>query len=207
MKLILADINPAMCRMWEKHFANLPDVSIHQGYFEDIPQFDCMVSAANSFGLMDGGVDMAISRFFGWDLQTRVQTRIILEWYGEQPVGTSMIVETKHLKHPFIAHTPTMRVPTPIGRTDYPYVAMWAMLCAVANHNKTADHKINTVVCPGLGTGVGAVPVTSAARQMGLAYKNFLTPPIQIDWRYADQRQNALGLGGDLGFFRRSDRP
>ena len=91
MKLILADINAAMCRSWKIYFEGLPNVTIYQGYFESIPEYDCMVSAANSFGLMDGGIDLAISQFFGWELQERVQNRIIREWYGEQPVGTSMI--------------------------------------------------------------------------------------------------------------------
>lgn len=203
MKLILADMNVAMCRSWKTFFEGLPNVSIHQGYFQDIPEYDCMVSPANSFGLMDGGIDMAISKFFGWELQERVQDRIIREWYGEQPVGTSMIVETGHPKHRFLAHTPTMRVPMPIGTTDYAYVAMWAMLCAVKNHNKTAEWKIGTVVCPGLGTGVGQMPVTRAAEQMATAYRNSLLPPARIDWRYADDRQLKIRLGGDMGFFAR----
>lgn len=37
-----------------------------------------MVSAANSFGLMDGGVDGAITMFFGDQLQKRVQKHIVV---------------------------------------------------------------------------------------------------------------------------------
>jgi O-acetyl-ADP-ribose deacetylase (regulator of RNase III) len=43
---------------------------------------------------MDGGIDFAISQFFGWGLENNVQRRILDEYSGEQPVGTSMIVET-----------------------------------------------------------------------------------------------------------------
>ena len=43
---------------------------------------------------MDGGVDLAITNFFGVDLMKRVQERILRDYLGEQPVGTSMIVET-----------------------------------------------------------------------------------------------------------------
>lgn len=53
-----------------------------------------MVSAANSFGLMDGGIDAAITDFFGKQLPVRVQARIISEYGGVQPVGTSFIIET-----------------------------------------------------------------------------------------------------------------
>src|SRR4051812_16864171 len=172
MKLILVDINPALCRAWEVAFKDLPDVEIHQGYFESIPAFDCMVSPANSFGLMDGGIDAAITRFFGLELMYAVQKRIIEEYLGEQPVGTSMIVETPSSKHPFLAHTPTMRVPLTITHMDHVYVAMAAMLREVHHHNQRDERKINIVACPGLGTGVGRVPFREAARQMSLAYRN-----------------------------------
>jgi O-acetyl-ADP-ribose deacetylase (regulator of RNase III) len=198
MKLILVDLVPALCEEWRKHFDTLPNVEVVNNYFESLPEFDCMVSAANSFGLMDGGVDEAIVRFFGSELMHRVQMRIIDEYLGEQPVGTAMIVETHHPKHPYIAHTPTMRVPLSIAKTDHPYNAMWAMLLAVRAHNQMAERKINIVACPGLGTFTGRVPFSEAARQMALAYKNFLKPPNSINWHYADYRQSEIRFGGDI---------
>ena len=104
--------------------------------FENLGQFDCMVSTANSFGLMDGGVDLAIISSFGIELMDRVQAMVIDEFFGEQPIGTSVIVETGHPRHPYIAHTPTMRVPMSIVSTDNVYTAMWALLVAIAQHNK-----------------------------------------------------------------------
>jgi O-acetyl-ADP-ribose deacetylase (regulator of RNase III) len=161
-----------------------------------------MVSAANSFGLMDGGVDAAITRFFGHELMYRVQERIIRDYRGEQLVGTSMIVETDHPKHPYLAHTPTMRVPMAISRTDNVYKAMWAMLLAVDHHNRATPEaqQIKIIACPGLGTGTGQVPVRQAARQMMLAYTHFLNPPSSISWRFADERQQKVMYGGDFGF-------
>jgi O-acetyl-ADP-ribose deacetylase (regulator of RNase III) len=161
------------------------------------PEFDCVVSAANSFGLMDGGVDAAIVRFFGNPLMDRVQQRILDEYLGEQLVGTCLLVETHHAKHPFVAHTPTMRVPMDITGTDNVYRAMWAMLLAVRNHNRTAGRGINSVACPGLGTGTGHVPYPEAARQMALAYRNFVNPPRLLDWRLAESRQDQVGCGGN----------
>ena len=73
-----------------------------------------MVSAANSFGLMDGGVDAAITAFFGTQLQTRVQNHILREYLGEQPVGTAFVIETGDNNHPWLVHAPTMRVPLTI---------------------------------------------------------------------------------------------
>jgi len=69
------------------------------GKFEELKQFDCMVSAANSFGLMDGGVDLAIICYFGVELMDRVNTSSFrwtnietgkhwsLGAFGQGPVG------------------------------------------------------------------------------------------------------------------------
>lgn len=200
MLLKLVDPNLGLCEAWIEYFDGLPDVEIHNTYFEKIKDYDCMVSPANSFGIMDGGVDLAISQYFGWGLMERVQKRIINEFLGEQPVGTSIIVGTGHKEHPFLAHTPTMRIPMNITHTDNVYLAMWAMLVAVHNHNQSNEHHINTVVCPGLGTGTGRVPYREAARQMSLAYKNYLNPPSHINWRDVTERQVKIRMGGFDGF-------
>lgn len=163
--------------------------------FEWISTFDCLVSPANSFGMMDGGMDAAITRFFGVALEHRVQDCILDDYLGEQPVGTSLIVETGHPKHPFLAHTPTMRVPMSIQDTDVPYTAMWAMLLAVRRHNKTHPRKIKSVVCPGLGTGIGRVPYREAARQMAIAYDYFRHPPKMINTFVAASRQLQIWEG------------
>ncbi|MBN1887060.1 MAG: macro domain-containing protein [Thermoflexales bacterium] len=199
LRLILVAPDPFLCSAFRQHFEGLPNVEVVDGRFEDLPEFDCMVSAANSFGLMDGGVDYAIVRFFGAALEDRVQQHILEEYLGEQPVGTSVIIETGHPKHPFVAHTPTMRVPMEIAHTDNVYVAMWAMLLAVRQHNRQAERKIRIVACPGLGTGTGKVSPQEAARQMSLAYRHWLNPPSRIDWRLADERQGSIIYGGDIG--------
>lgn len=200
MKLILIDPNEPLCEAWRVKFAGLPEVEIVRGYFESLPEYDCMVSPANSFGLMDGGVDAAITRFFGNRLMHDVQQRILDDYLGEQPVGTSIIVATPDPKHPFLAHTPTMRVPMAITHTDNVYKAMWAMLLSVRQHNATAERKIASIACPGLGTGYGEVPFQEAARQMAHAYRNYLNPPIFLTWGFASERQVQVRFGGDDGF-------
>ncbi|MCB9235072.1 MAG: macro domain-containing protein [Bacteroidia bacterium] len=192
MILILIDPDPKIFEAWKEAFAAHSGVKIVQGYFENLPEFDCMVSAANSFGLMDGGVDLAIIKFFGLDLMERVQERIIREYRGEQPIGTSMIVETLHERHPFIAHTPTMRIPVNIQNTENVYVAMFAMLLAVDQFNKNSPRKINSIACPGLGTATGKVSPRIAAAQMELAYRNFQNPPRLINWPFAITRNNGV---------------
>jgi O-acetyl-ADP-ribose deacetylase (regulator of RNase III) len=195
LKLILVAPDSLLAAAFQKHFYYLPNVEIVNNYFEWLPDFDCLVSPGNSFGMMDGGIDAAIIKFFGSSLMETVQQRILTDYLGEQPVGTSMIVETGHLLHPFLAHTPTMRVPMSIIGTDIPYVAMWAMLLSVRRYNQHSNHKISSIACPGLGTGIGRVPYSEAARQMALAYDHFLYPPKHLNCFVAASRQLLIWEG------------
>ncbi|NEO56417.1 MAG: phage tail protein [Okeania sp. SIO3B5] len=198
MKLILVAPNRSLYDAFQEHFHYLPNLEIINNYFETVSEYNCLVSPGNSFGLMDGGMDAAIIKYFGDFLMTSVQQKILDEYLGEQPVGTSTIVETGHSQHPFLAHTPTMRVPMSIAGTDIPYIAMWAMLLAVRHHNRQQKQKIQNVVCPGLGTGIGKVSYQEAARQMALAYDHFVYPPKSINNFIAAERQLQIWEEGDL---------
>ncbi|AXE03428.1 macro domain-containing protein [Salmonella enterica] len=194
IKLILSAPVPAMAVAFELYFQNTENVEIIRRPFETIPEFDCMVSAANGFGLMDGGVDAAITAFFGTQLQRRVQKYIIQEYLGEQPVGTAFVIETGNSKHPWLVHAPTMRVPLIIDGTDAVYNATRAALLAMLQHNKSAgeDRKITSVVFPAMGAGCGQVSPDCVARQMKLAWDSFINCATEINWQYAIARQNAV---------------
>ena len=195
-KLVLCDPNEGLCEEWRRAFAPYgEDVEVRQGRFEDV-DFDCVVSPANSFGLMDGGVDEAITMYFGQQMMDRVQQKVIENFAGEQPVGTSMIVrgtEIDDTNVKFVAHTQTMMIPMNIGHTTNVYMAFKSMLLAVENHNKNhSEYPINLVVCPGMGTGAGRVPFTKAASAMVEAYKNVYNPPTEIGWEFATTRYNSI---------------
>jgi O-acetyl-ADP-ribose deacetylase (regulator of RNase III) len=191
-ELILVDVQTELCEAWINSFKNLPRVTVYNGKFQEITEFDCIVSPANSFGLMDGGIDLVIRNFFGMQVQKNIRKKIIKEFYGEQPVGTSIIVDTENDDHPFLAHTPTMRVPRDISNTDNVYNAAFAMFRAIANHNKNDRTRIHKVICPGLGTATGRVKPKEAARQMALAYKNFLEPTTNLIWSNLIARNNEI---------------
>jgi len=220
--LVLVDVNFDLCKQFKLHFGKFmrrnyqllqqqqsqsgqafPKVQIKCLRFEELNNFDCIVSAANSFGLMDGGIDSSIISYFGDQVEMRVQQHIIRYYDGEQPVGTSFIIPTHHQDHQYLAHTPTLRVPYSIDQTDYVYLAMKAMLRAVADHNERAimdpeNYKfIETVACPGLGTSSGKMDLAEAARQMSLAYENFYLAPRALDWGYANEVQRKVVWGGN----------
>ncbi len=194
INLILSAPVHEMADAFKRVFGNTDNVDVVEKPFEAISEFDCMVSAANSFGLMDGGVDAAITAFFGTQLQTRVQNHIIREYLGEQPVGSAFVIETGDNHHPWLVHAPTMRVPLTIDGTDAVYNATWAALLAIFQHNKNAmtDRKIKTVVFPAMGAGCGQVPFESVARQMKQAWDNFNKKTESINWEYAHSRQLAV---------------
>lgn len=203
-KLILSAISEDLFEAFKKHFAQFPQVEVVFKPFEQT-EFDCVVSAANSFGLMDGGVDQCITDYFGVQMMNRVQAAVLKEYYGEQPIGTSMVVRGNKdveygVKNKYVAHTPTMRIPMNINGTSYVYSAMKAMLIAVEKHNQnyyqnggnSDETEIETVVCPGLGTNAGRVPAEEAAKMMSIALTHFLNPPKSINWYFATQRHSEI---------------
>ena len=68
MKCLLCDINPAMREAWEKELERRPRLaalcSVVAGGITDL-RVDAVVSPANSFGFMRGGVDGVYTRVFG----------------------------------------------------------------------------------------------------------------------------------------------
>ena len=156
-------------------FAGLPNVTIVHG---DILQgsADAIVSPANSFGNMDGGIDLAYARFFPDGLEERLQAVVEARFAGELTVGQATIIPTLHGEIPLMISAPTMRMPGNIARSVNVYLAFRAALLALECHRLEAGLEVVTMLSPAMGTGVGAMPVERAARQMRTAYDNVLGP-------------------------------
>lgn len=180
MKLILRDRNQGMVDAWKVQFRGVPDVEIGRGDIFDIPA-DAIVSPANSGGWMNGGIDLAYSQKFGWQLQERLQKYLVRFLDGELPVGNALVMTvdeagTDEFGYRFMISAPTMRVPTDINGTVNAYLAMRAILREVRKHNHRAAESgdlppMNSVLCPGLGTAIGRMPYDIAAFQMREAYR------------------------------------
>lgn len=168
-KIYLIDANEDLIRAWEALFSDWDSVQVVHGDFFSIP-VDAMVSPANSFGYMDGGLDLAIRYELGEIVEERVQATILKKHHGELPVGVAEIVETGNGNWPFLVCAPTMRVPLDISHTLNAYLAFRAILLEVVNFNKLGERRIDSLVCPGLGTGVGRLSARRCAEQMRVAY-------------------------------------
>ena len=180
-----------MCSAFGRRFDGLPNVRVIESRYENLPPHDCFVTAANAFGIMNAGIDAAVIAKFGESLMQQIQHRILDEYLGEQPVGTSFLEATGDRDYPWVAHTPTMRVPGSIRGTDQVYSATWAALIAIYRH-KCDGETIASVVMPAMGAGFGGVPFDEVARQMAAAYRHYLSPPPRMNWDMVAARQKAI---------------
>lgn len=163
--------DPKLTRAWDEVFAPYNDVDVARGDYFGRPA-DAMLSPANSFGIMDGGLDAAIVEHLGHGIQRRVQDMILKDWHGEMPVGTGAVVETDHETWPYLVVAPTMRVPESVALTLNAYLAFRAALLAVKRFNEThGERRIDSMLVSGLGTGVGGMDPRRCAAQMRVAYR------------------------------------
>ncbi len=198
VQLILADVQPAVVSAWHTFFKDTPNITIHHGSIFDVP-CDALVSPANSYGFMDGGLDLRISAYFGWHVQERLQTIIRQKHHGELLIGMAELIPTDHLHIPYVIAAPTMRVPMILGQESVNvYLATRAVLLLVLKGQLEDGTPIRNVVrrvaIPGMGTGTGHVPPDICARQMKQAVEDYLYDGYQFprSWSEAKQRHQHL---------------
>lgn len=192
-EVVLCSTKQDMVLEWMIAFEEYPWVKV---LHEDIMcqmKYDAVVSPANSFGFMDGGLDYQLRAVFGADLEKRLQEIIKREHCGELIVGQAVILETGHQQVPYLVSAPTMRVPMQIKDTLNPYLATRAALLAIKGFNKNGT-KIKSVVFPGMGTGIGEVPYGAAARQMKAAYDAVVLERVHFPKDFAEAQQRHRGL-------------
>jgi O-acetyl-ADP-ribose deacetylase (regulator of RNase III) len=173
LRLSLGDVNSATARALAEAFAGIDSVEVVEGNLLDLA-CDAIVSPANSFGDMSGGIDKAIDDFHHGEAQRRITAAIAEQFFGELPVGAAVVIELPARRFPFVVAAPTMRVPESVADSINAYLAMRALLVAVLRHNATGGRPIRSVAIPGLGTGVGGMPAVEAAAQMRAAYENVI---------------------------------
>ncbi len=200
MRIILTALDRELLLAWQTYCGDLENVVIHHGSILEVA-CDVVVSPANSFGFMDGGIDLAYGEHFGWHVQERLQQLIRDYHHGELLVGAAEIVETDSADIPFIIAAPTMRVPMILERSVNPYLAARAVLLLVAHGEFRAGAKkgtpiresVTTVAFPGLGAGVGRIPPEVCAWQVRAAVENVLLgQAFPRSWWEAAERHQQL---------------
>lgn len=201
MHIVLTAMQPGLASAWEKACGDLDFVTVHRGSILDV-RCDAVVSPANSFGFMDGGIDAGYLDYFGPDIQMRVRRQIFDHHAGELVVGLADIVETGHAAIPFLIAAPTMRVPMVLRESVNPYLAARAVLLLIKRGKFVSgtyrgeairDH-VRTVALPGLGTGVGRIPFDMCARQVRAALDDVVLDGYVMpgSWAEASERHQLL---------------
>ncbi len=172
MNIILAAIDSPLGDAWDRFCGDLDCVTVHRGSILDVA-CDAVVSPANSFGFMDGGVDALYTDHFGRGVQERLQQLVRERHHGELLVGAAEIVDTDDPSIPFVIAAPTMRVPMILRESVAPYLAARAALLLVEHGTFPSGAPVRDVIqnvaFPGLGTGVGRVGPNTCAHQVRAA--------------------------------------
>lgn len=183
--------NDALGAEWRRLFGGRPDVEVIQGDICKV-KADAVVSPANSFGFMDGGLDHALSERFGWGLQEQLQRAIRERPLRELLVGEALVLPTGDPDVPWLISAPTMRVPMRLRQSVNAYLAMKAVVAAASGH--AGSPPIRSLAVPGLGTGVGGLSAATAARQMWAAFRELVLNERDYPADFGEAQKAHLGL-------------
>ena len=167
MRVILCAFDNALENAWKRVAPDFLSDLEQQGHSVAVLRGDittltvtAVVSPANSYGYMRGGVDFAYTRRFGTGLERAVRAKIAESSRGLLPVGEALAVATGDVAIPYLVSAPTMVTPQRLSGPE-PVVAASraAVLCALAEG-------YDAVAFPGMGTGTGGLDASVAARAM-----------------------------------------
>jgi O-acetyl-ADP-ribose deacetylase (regulator of RNase III) len=180
----LCDINKDIVDEWESQFEGINNFKFYCSDIFKCPVSDkninAIVSPANSFGDLQGGIDLVYYNYFGHNLEERLQKTIMEEKYGELIIGDSIMLSMNGIYNYFIS-APTMKVPMIVSKSNNAYLAFRAVLIKLIEFNKISDNPITDVICPGLGTSIGKISAENCAKQMLDAYSIMIRPDYHLD--------------------------
>ncbi len=123
---------------------------------------DAIVNPANSLMIMGGGVAGAIKRAGGFEIEAEARS------HAPVPVGEAIATGAGKLRARYVIHAPTMEEPAIKTTIEKVRLAMKAALICAKRLG------ISSIAFPGMGTGVGGVPLNEAANAMVLELKKHI---------------------------------
>jgi O-acetyl-ADP-ribose deacetylase (regulator of RNase III) len=201
MDIVLTAIEEGLARAWEQFCGDVDRVRVYRGSILDV-ECDAIVSPANSFGFMDGGIDAVCLDYFGAEIQMRVRRCIYERHAGELVVGMADIVATEDARIPYLIVAPTMRVPMVLQESVNAYLAARAALLLVlkgsfaegVERGRPIASRVETIAFPGLGTGLGRLGANTCARQVRAAIEDTVLGRYTMprSWAEASERHQLL---------------
>jgi O-acetyl-ADP-ribose deacetylase (regulator of RNase III) len=174
LRLVLCALDEPMTAAWREIAEGRDGVTVHQGSVLDL-QVDAVVSPANSYGWMRGGIDAVYARAFP-EVEQQVRSAVLAYHGGELPVGEALVVPTGVPCPMWLISAPTMREPGERlpGDTVHPYLSARAVLRLwagdVLETGPPVRHAVRSIAMPGLGTGIGGASPELCARQVAAAW-------------------------------------
>ena len=110
LKIFLTAIQEPLANAWREASEDLDFIEVHEGSIFDL-DVDAVVSPANSFGFMDGGIDRLYTANYGPEVQAKLQALISRKHHGELLVGAADIVPIPESHAKYLIAAPTMRIP------------------------------------------------------------------------------------------------
>jgi len=182
LRLVLCAVEDPLAEAWEAYADGRQEVHTHHGSTLDVPA-DAVVSPANSYGWMRGGIDAVYATAFP-SIEQHVRSAVLAYHGGELPVGQAVIVHTDAAAPAWLISAPTMREPGEHLPQDtvHPYLAARAVF-RIWRDGRLEDDRpvrvaVSTIAMPGLGTGIGGVPPEVCARQVMAAWDEVFAPRV-----------------------------
>jgi O-acetyl-ADP-ribose deacetylase (regulator of RNase III) len=178
LTLVLVAVDAPMTRAWRALAQDRPALVVHEGSITDVDA-DAVVSPANSFGFMGGGIDAVYARWFP-GISERVRGASGADRGGELPVGEAVIVPTGVERPAWLVSAPTMRHPgerLPADGAAARAAARAVLLLwrdgTLPDGSRVRD-AVHRIALPGLGTGVGGLAPEVCANQVGAAWDDVI---------------------------------
>lgn len=180
LRLVLCALDEPLAAAWRGIADGRPGLDVHEGSVLDL-QVDAVVSPANSYGWMRGGVDAFYAQAFP-EVEERVRSAVLAYHGGELPVGEALLVPTRVPSPIWLLSAPTMREPGEQLPSDtvHPYLAARAVLRlwsdGVLETGAPVRRVLRSIAMPGLGTGIGGVSPELCTRQVAAAWDEVFAP-------------------------------
>jgi len=171
VKIIFVVNNHKCHSIVSKYFNGVFDIHVYRCGILQMKPVDCVVCPGNSYGTLDNSVSKSLDAIL--NIKSLIKLGINNVYYGEQPVGTSMIIDLENYDYKNIAYVPVARYDEDISKTFNVYTAFRALLTSIIDHNKYNNNKITSVLCPIFGID-NTMDLEESINQMSIAYSIIL---------------------------------
>lgn len=173
LSFVLCGYTESIAHALASEFKYIDQVEVVHGNILDT-SCDALVSPANSFGEMSGGLDKTIDDFYKGNAQKQASEVIRQQYMGELPVGIALTLQMKTKSFLYLIVAPTMRIPGRVDDSINAYLSMRGLLVEIYRFNSTGNSCINSIAIPSLCTGVGRMAESESAEQMRIAFENII---------------------------------